>query len=141
MVVHAPSQGSAAHEDYGADVQGDGWVVFAGILLMLLATMNIIEGIAAIGNAHFFVGNARYVIGDLNTWGWVALCLGLLQLIVGLGVFVRNQAARWAGVAVLSLGAVAQLLMMPAYPFWSLSLVAIAVAGVYGLAVYGYRLG
>ena len=49
--------------------------------------------VAAIGNAHFFVANARYVFGDLNTWGWVMLCLGVLQLIVGLGVFVKNQFA------------------------------------------------
>ncbi len=116
-------------------------LAFAGVLLMLVGTMNLIEGIAAIGNAHFFVANARYVFGDLSAWGWITLCLGVLQLIVALGVFVKNQFARWAGVGVLGVNALAQLLMMPAYPFWSLSLFAIDILAIYGLVAYGKRLG
>ena len=60
------------------------------------------------------------MFADLKTWGWIVLIIGMLQLLVGLGVFVKNQFARWTGVVVLSLNAIAQLLMMPAYPFWSL---------------------
>jgi len=52
----------------------------------------VIEGIAAIGNSRFFVGDAHYVFADLKAWGWVMLCLGVLLLFVGLGVFVKNQA-------------------------------------------------
>jgi hypothetical protein len=26
------------------------------------------------------------VVGDLNTWGWVALCIGVAQWAVGLGI-------------------------------------------------------
>ena len=97
--------------------------------------------VAAIGKAHFFVGNAHYVFGDLKTWGWIALCLGVLQLLACFGVFVKNQFARWAGVGVLGLNALAQLLMMPAYPFWSLALFAIDILAIYGLIAYGRRIG
>lgn len=62
-------------------------------------------------------------------------------MLVGLGVFVKNQFAPWAGVAILGVNAVAQLLTMPAYPFWSLSLFAIDIAAIYGLVVYGNRIG
>jgi len=117
--------------------RGSGWVAFSGTLLLILGTLNIIEGIAAIGSAHFFVGNAHYVFGDLKSWGWVALILGVLQVLVGLGVFVANKFARWGGVAILSLTAIAQLLMMPAYPFWSLSLFAVAILAIYGLIAHG----
>jgi hypothetical protein len=106
---------------------------------MVVGTVNVIEGIAAIGNAHFFVHNTNYVFGTLNTWGWIALCIGAIQATVGLGVFVGNQLARWTGVAILSLGAIAQLLMMPAYPFWSLALFATDIVAVYGLVAYGHR--
>jgi hypothetical protein len=141
MSVHAPPQSnSVAYEGYLDDDRGYGWVAFAGVLLLVLATMNTIEGIAAIGNAHFFVGNASYVFGDLNTWGWVTLCLGALQGLVALGIFFKNQFARWAGVAVLGLNAVAQLLIMPAYPFWSLSLFAIDVVAIYGLLAHGKKI-
>jgi hypothetical protein len=119
---------------------GHGWVAFGGVLLLLLGTLNVIDGIAAIGKAHFFVANAHFVFGNLKTWGWVALCLGALQLLVGLGVFAKNQFARWTGVALLSLNALAQLLMMPAYPFWSLSIFAVDILAVYGLIAYGDRI-
>lgn len=142
MSADAPPRTSAtSYEGDFEDDRGAGWIAFAGVLVMILGTMNVIEGIAAVGNAHFFVADARYVFGDLNTWGWVTLCLGVLQLIVALGVFVKNQFARWTGVAVLGLNAVAQLLMMPAYPFWSLSLFAIDILAIYGLVAYGKRIG
>ena len=136
-----PTTPRAGYEGYVDEDHGYGWVTFAGVLLMLLGTLNFIGGIAAISNSHFYVGNAHYVFGDLNTWGWVALCIGVLQWAVGLGVFVKNQFARWAGVAVLGLNAIAQLLMMPAYPFWSLSIFAIDILAIYGLVAYGKRIG
>jgi hypothetical protein len=122
------------------DERGSGWIIFAGALLLTLATLNVIDGIAAIGRSHFFVANAHYVFGDLRTWGWVALCLGVLQGLVGLGVFVKNQFARWTGVVVLGLGAIAALLMMPAYPVWSLCIFAIDILAIYGLVAYGARI-
>jgi hypothetical protein len=115
-------------------------VIFSGVLLLLLGTINFIDGLGAISSAHFYVAGARYVVGDLNTWGWVALCIGVAQWAVGLGIFVKNQFARWTGVAVLGLNAIAQLLMMPAYPFWSLSVFAVDIVAIYGLVVHGKRI-
>jgi hypothetical protein len=71
---------------------------------------------------------------------WVALCIGVLELIVGVGVFAKNPLARWSGVVVLSLNAIGQLLMMPAYPFWSLIIFAVDIVAIYGLIAYGKRL-
>jgi hypothetical protein len=81
------------------------------------------------------------VFADLKTWGWIILVLGILQLLVGLGVLVENQFARWTGVVILSLNALAQLLMIPAYPFWSLAIFAIDILAIYGLIAYGQRIG
>jgi hypothetical protein len=140
MAVQTGSQRtSTSHASYEEE-HGQGWIMFAAVLLLTLGSLNVIDGIAAISKAHFYVANARYVFGDLNTWGWVVLCLGALQLLVGLGVFAKNQFARWTGVVVLSLNAIAQLLMMPAYPFWSLCIFAIDILAVYGLIAYGKRI-
>jgi len=121
---------------YDAD-RGFGWMLFAGVLLIIVGTINFIEGVAAIDNARFFVANTQYVFGNLNAWGWTVLCIGVVQWVVGLGVFARNQLAQWTGVAIFSLNAITQLLMMPAYPFWSLCIFAIDILGVYGLIAYG----
>jgi hypothetical protein len=114
--------------------------MFAGVLLLILGMLNFIEGLAAIGNAHFFVANTHYIAGSLNTWGWVVLCIGLLQWAVGVGVFAKNQFSRWTGVVVLGLNGIAQLLMMPAYPLLSLSIFAVDILAVYGLIAYGNRI-
>ena len=132
-----PSPGS---ESYAIEERGFGWLTFAGVLLLVVGTVNFIEGVAAIGNAHFFVANTHYVFADLKTWGWVVLCIGVIELLVGLGVFVKNQLARWAGVFILSLNAIAQLLMMPAYPFWSLAIFAVDIIAIYGLIAHGNRI-
>jgi hypothetical protein len=50
--------------------------------------------IAAIANSHVFTANARYVFGDLRTWGWITLIIGVLQLLAAAGVLAGNQAAR-----------------------------------------------
>jgi hypothetical protein len=136
----APSRGAGAEAaGYFDEDRGNGWLVFAGSMLLLLGVMNGIEGIAAISKSHFFVGNAEYVFGDLRSWGWTLLIIGVAQALVGTGIFFRNQIARWAGVLAAGLNAIAQLLSIPAYPFWSLSLFAVDILVLYGLIVYGRR--
>jgi hypothetical protein len=118
---------------------GSGWITFAAVVIMIVAILNIIDGIAAISTSGFFVADARYVFSDLNTWGWILLGLGVLQMVVGFGVWTGNHLARWAGIVIVSLNALAQLLFAPAYPFWSLSIFALDVMVLYGLAAYGGR--
>ena len=60
------------------DEHGQGLVTFAGVMLMIAAVLNTLYGIAAIDSANVFVHNARYVFGDLNTWGWFLVALGVL---------------------------------------------------------------
>ena len=82
MAVQAtpPSAGRVDYDGYAADDErGYGWVVFAGTLLLMLGTLNFIEGLAAINNAHFYVANTHDIAGSLNTWGWVVLCIGVVE--------------------------------------------------------------
>jgi hypothetical protein len=44
-------------------VRGPVRAVFAAVLLMVGAVLNVIYGIAAIGNSSFFVHNTHYVFG------------------------------------------------------------------------------
>ena len=124
---------------YIEDQRGGGWITFAGVMIVLVSILNIIDGIAAISRSSFFTENARFVFSDLNTWGWIVLCIGVLQMLVAFGVWAGNQLARWTGVIIVSLNAIAQLLFMPAYPFWSLSIFALDILVIYGLAAHGGR--
>ena len=122
-----------------ASGEGYGMVVFAAVLLGMLGLFNVIDGIAAIARSSVFIGNAHYVIGDLRTWGWVALILGGLQALASIGVLAGNQVARWTGVALIGLNSIGQMFFIPAYPFWSLMIVAVDVVALWGLCAYGSR--
>jgi len=131
-----PSVGEARRHEEG---HGYGLVLFASILLVVVGCFNVIEGIAAIANSHVFIAHAHYVFGDLKTWGWITLILGILQLLAALGVLAGNQPARWFAVVVLGLNAIDQMFFIPAYPFWALTIIAMDVVALYGLLAYGSR--
>jgi hypothetical protein len=122
-----------------SQAEGYWMIVFAVVLLLTVGFFNLIDGIAAIANSHVFIANAHYVIGDLRAWGWVALILGALQILAALGVLAGNQAARWFGVAVIGLNTIGQMFFIPAYPFWSLMIIAVDVVALWGLCAYGSR--
>jgi hypothetical protein len=114
-------------------------IVFAVALLVTVGFFNLIDGIAAIANSHVFIANAHYVVGDLRVWGWVVLILGTLQLIAAIAVLAGSQAARWFAVVVIGLNAIGQMFFIPAYPFWSLLIIAVDVVALWGLCAYGSR--
>jgi hypothetical protein len=119
------------------EVHGLGWLLFAGIMLLVAGVLNVIYGIAAIDDSRFFVADQKYIISSLNTWGWVALVLGAVQIIAAFSIWAGNQFGRWFGITAAALNAIAALLSIPAYPFWSLAIFAVDVLVIYGLATYG----
>ena len=122
-----------------AEGHGYGLILFASVLLVVAGCFNLIYGIAAIANSHVFTAHAHYVFGNLRTWGWITLIFAILLLIAGGGIMVGNQAARWFGVVVLGLNLIEQMFSIPAYPFWSLTIIALDVVALYGLCAYGSR--
>ena len=120
---------------------GEGFwmIIFASALLAIAGFFNLIDGIAAIARSHVFVGNASYVIGDLRAWGWVMTIFGAAQLVAAGGVWAGSQVARWFAVAVVGLNAIAQMFFIPAYPFWSLMIIAADIVALWGLCTYGSR--
>jgi hypothetical protein len=137
----ATSAGRATRSvpDAYEDEAGSGWVAFAGVVILIVGLMNVIYGIAAIDNSSFYVQDARYILSDLNTWGWILLVVGAIQCLVGVGIWARVQIARWLGVLAASANAVIMLLFLPAYPFLALALFTLDLLVVYGLIAYGGR--
>ena len=119
--------------------KGSGWIAFAGIMIMIVGILNVIYGIAAIDDSSFFAHNTQYIISDtsLNTWGWVTLILGLLQIAAAVSIWQGGAFGQFFGILVAGLSMVGALLSLPAYPFWSLAVFAVDVLIIYGLAVYG----
>lgn len=118
---------------------GFGWIVFATVMFGLAACLNVIWGIAAISSSHFFVAHTHYIISNLNTWGWITLIWGAVEVLAAASIWRGGGFGRWFGMIVAGLGALLAMLTIPAYPVWGLVLVALAVLVVYGLAAHGGR--
>ena len=131
-----PATGAGEHH---AEGHGLGLVLFASVLLVVVGCFNLIYGIAAIAQSHVFVANAHFVFANQRAWGWITLIIGILQLLAAGGVLAGNQLARWLAVVMLGLNAIDQMFFIPAYPFWSLMIIAVDVVALYGLCAQGSR--
>src|SRR5664279_2058572 len=105
-------------------MKGAGRVVFVAILLMIAGVLNIIYGIAAVGNAHFF-DNTQYVFSSLHTWGWITIILGVIQLTAGFSLIGGGGYGRVIGIFAASIGALESLLSIGGTHPW-LSLIHIS---------------
>ncbi len=121
------------------NTHGGGWLLFAGIMVLIAGVLNVVYGIAAIDKAHFFVEDKKFIISDLSTWGWIILVIGVIQLIAAFSIWSGGEFGRWIGIFGASLSAIGAMLSIPGYPFYSLAVFAIDLLIIYGLAAYGGR--
>ena len=117
-------------------VKGLGRAIFAAALLMIGSVLNIIYGIAAIGNSKFFIHETKYVFADLKTWGWITLILGIMEGIAAASLLGGGGFGRWFGMLAAGLVAISSLLSIPAYPLWSIAIFALSIYVIKGLADY-----
>jgi hypothetical protein len=127
-------------ESYGTRDEGSGWVLFAGVMILIVGVLNVIYGIAAIDNSAFFTDSGRYVIfTNLNTWGWFYLILGILQLVAAFSIWNQHIYGRIIGVATAGVSALFILFTVNAYPFAAFMLFIVDLLVIYGLVVHGGR--
>jgi len=119
-------------------MRGVGSALFVGILLMVAGVLNIIYGIAALGNSSFYTTNTQYIFSGLHTWGWTTIILGVIQLTAAFSLFAGGTYGRVVGIIAATLGAVGALLDVGgAHPWWSLGIFAICLICIHGLLVLG----
>ena len=106
-------------------VLAEGVTQFAGIMLGVLAVLEILQGISAIANDNVFVRGPNYTYAfDITAWGWLHLIIGLIALAVGIAIVTQHTVGYLGGIAVAFLGAVANFAFLPYQPWWSLTLIA-----------------
>lgn len=116
--------------------RGHGRVLLAAVFLTIAGVLNVIWGIAAIGNSKFFTANAHYVFSSLHGWGWITLIIGIVELVGAASLFSGNMFGRMLGIVVGSIAAIDALLSISAAPFWSLAVFFLSLWIVFGLVAY-----
>ena len=119
-----------------------GWVAFGGIMMVLLGTFHIIDGLIALFRDEYFLvtKSGLAVEADFTTWGWVHLIGGIVVLAAGIGVFTGMVWARTVGVIVALVSAVINVGFLAAYPIWSTMMIALDVLVIWALTVHGDEL-
>jgi hypothetical protein len=119
-----------------------GWVVFGGVMLIMLGSFQIIEGLVALFDDGFYLvrSNGLVVDVDYNTWGWIHLALGIIGVLVGVGLLAGNMAARIVGVGIAFLSALVNLAFISAYPVWSVLMIVLDVIVIFAIIVHGREL-
>jgi len=116
-----------------------GWVVFGGVMLILMGTFQIVQGLVALFDDGFYLVGSNGLVVDVNynTWGWIHTIIGAIALLAGVGLLAGNMAARIVGVVIACLSALVNLAFISAYPVWSTILIALDVIVIYAIIVHG----
>ena len=119
-----------------------GWLVFAGVMMVLVGTFQAIDGLIALFNDELYVvrPSGLVVNVDYTVWGWVHLLLGILLIAAGYAVFSGKVWGRTLGVIAAMLSAVVNFAFIPAYPVWSLLIITVDVLVIYALIAHGGEL-
>jgi len=121
----------------GRRAAGRGVLMFASVLLLVIGVVNLVGGIAAISGAQILIASAHSVSGGLRSWGWCMAIFGAVQLLAAAGVWAGSQLARWFAVAAVGLTTLGQVFFIPAYPLWSLLIIAVDAVALWGLCAHG----
>jgi len=113
-----------------------GWIAFAGVMMLILGSLDVIWGLAAILNDEIvLVGGHGTLIFDITAWGWFQLILGVTVALTGLGLLTGNEVARVLGIFLLAINAVLQIVWFPAAPLWAFLVIILDVVIIYQLTV------
>jgi hypothetical protein len=113
-----------------------GWIVFAGVYLLVAGTMNAIWGLAALTDRDLLVERGL-AWSNLTTWGWASVGVAATQLAAGVLVLARRVVGRTLAVVIALAGLFVNFLSVGAYPLWSiLALVANGLV-LWAVTVYG----
>jgi hypothetical protein len=139
MTEQEPSQyPSAGRADQATSCWAVGFILFAGIMMIMVGIWQALQGLIAIFENEFYVATRNYLFEfDATAWGWIHLLIGLLVAFAGWGLLSGRTWARVVAITLAVLSAIANFLFIPYYPFWSLLIIAVDVFVIWAIAAHG----
>ena len=123
-----------------------GWIVFAGFVVLIVGTMDVIQGFVGIIEDEYVVATREgLAIIDVTAWGWITLLWGGLLILAGLGLLGGAGWARWLAIIGVAVNAIQQVAFMAnypqAYPLWNILIVTLNFVVLYALTArwQGFR--
>ena len=123
-----------------------GWISFAGIVIIIVGAMDVLQGLVAIIKDDYVVATPKGIaILDVTAWGWATVIWGAILIIAALGLLGGAGWARWLAIIGVAVNAIQQIAFMAnypqAYPLWDLVIIALNIVVLYALTArwQGFR--
>jgi len=129
-------QGGAG-EAVSTGFMADGWLLFSAVMILFAGIWNIFEGIIAFLRSSLFIGNPAFA--PFWIWGVLWAAFGVLLVAAASAIMSGQPWGRWFGITVVGLSAFINLLAIATYPWWSVVMIGIDVAIIYGLTAHWDR--
>lgn len=112
-----------------------GWVVFAAAVMLTIAAVDIIQGLAALfkDDVYLVTKSGLLVTTNFTAWGWALIIWGIVLLLAGFALFSGKEWGRWFAIVAIVVNGIGQIAWFPAYPLWSLIAIALEIAVLYAL--------
>src|SRR3954447_12956312 len=105
-----------------------GWVNFAATVMVLLGSINGIQGFLALfKDGYFVVSRDDVFLMSYDAWGAILIAWGAILLVVGAALYMRRGWARVIAIAVVMLDVVLQVGFFASFPLLSLMLIGLDV--------------
>jgi hypothetical protein len=115
------------------------WVLFGGVVLLLLGVLHLGLGLLALFRPEVLVGSRAELAlpMSLTTLAWIHLAVGAAAVPVGVGLVRGLRWARLLAVQLACVAAIVNFALVGVYPVWSILSVGLAVVVSYAVARHG----
>lgn len=126
--------------------RGTGWIIFAGIVMIIAGANMFINGLWALNASNTVVARFKdtllFADTNLDTWGWIYVIVGGVVLLAGIFVFLRQRWAVMVGIIAATVQAIFAFFWIFS-PYWpgALVIIVIDMLVLHGLVSYGEREG
>ena len=115
-----------------------GFILFAGIMMVMSGFFQAFSGLVALFQNEFYVATRNYLFQfDATSWGWIHLLVGLIVASAGFAVMAGRTWGRVVGITLAVLSAIANFAFIPYYPFWALTVITLDVFVIWALTAHG----
>ncbi len=124
--------------------RGTGWIIFAGIAMIVGGANMFINGLWALHATSTQVASFKNQLlfsdTNLDTWGWIYVIVGGIVLLAGLFVFMRQRWAVMVGIIAATVQAILAFFWIFS-PQWQGAVVIIVIdmLVLHALVAYGDR--
>ena len=113
-----------------------GWIGFAGLLIMIIGAIDFFEGLIAVIRKEYYAFTPQgLIIFNVTTWGWLAMIMGVVLFLVGLGLTGGAGWARWVAIVLIVVNLLGQIGWVGSsqHEIWALTMVALQIIVLYAL--------